>query len=444
MSRVTGNIVTSANATVNDLAVFFGMSASSKLNAVCSYSGLNKWARYKPVAWETLKGLTKANGHPTPLTLAELQSVSYGLTLPTSSTTPAQAAAKTFGYTPPTASDWCRISDFLNCNEGITFSGYNHAALAPARRGSFNSAMTFPIFSSSTISRGLIVSATGNTHTLALDDLTIISGCYLAFCWKDGVTTYIKTAADTITDGGIDITLEDTDFPNVATGGSATYTYYLCLCTTSHTSRTTASGKTYYPLPFDSASYATGTITVTKAWPFEPVTIEFGERESMVQAYTYNRTTQTWGWSGMGFYVYQMPSTGSDMNSYCRVNSNGDLYIRVKLVNSTDTELTYPASGTTAVWTSTLASNSTAAGAERSCYVYNADGASSTHSVTVAAGGTGWVYIKCPYFFRYYNGNNLGTLGTDLGRTGVFTLKANGIQVASAQLNFATIDYTGL
>ena len=64
--------------------------------------------------------------------------------------------------------------------------------------------------------------------------------------------------------------------------------------------------------------------------------------------------------------------------------------------------------------------------------------------MTVASGGTGGVYIKCPYFFRYYNGNNLGTLGTDLGRTGVFTLKANGIQVASAQLNFATIDYTGL
>ena len=445
MSRVTGNTISKANATISDIAEFFGMSRASKLNSICAYSGINKWARYKPVAFETLKGLTKATGHPTPLSVAELLDVNFGLTLPSASSTPAAAAAKTFGYTRPTANDWCRISDFLNA-ANINSEGYNHSALAPARRGGFSSAMTFPVFSYSEITRELIVAVSGSTTGLALEDLTLISGCYLAFCWTDGGTTYIKTASNTITNGGISITLEDTDFPNVATGGSATYTYYLCLCTTANTLKTTASGKTFYPLPFDSSSYATGTITVTKAWPFEPVTIEFGERTPSAQAYTYNRATQIWGWQGMGFYVEQGPLAPGqlDMNAYCRVNSNGDLYIRVKLVNPTDSELVYPTSGTTAKWTSTLASNSTVAGSERACQVYNADGATSIHSVTVAPGETEWVYVKCPYFFRYYYGNNLGTLGTNLGRTGLFTLKVNGIQVVSASLNFATYDYTGL
>ncbi len=438
MSRVTGNTISKANATISDIAEFFGMSRASKLNSICAYAGINKWARYKPVAYETLKGLTKATGHPTPLSVAELLDVSYGLTLPSASSTPAAAAAKTFGYTRPTANDWCRISDFLNA-ANINSEGYNHSALAPARRGGFSSAMTFPIFSYSEITRELIVAVAGSTTGLALEDLTLISGCYLAFCWTDGGTTYIKTAGSTITSGGISITLEDDDFPNVSSGSEETYTYYLCLCTTAHTSRTVASTSySYYPLPFDSVSYATGTITVSKDWPFDTVTITFGERESMVMGYGYSQA-----WAGLGFVVYQRPSVQVDPNVYFRVNSNGDLYLRVELVNPTDTELVYPSSGTTAKWTATLASNSTVAGSERGCLVYASDGATSTSSVTVPAGGTGYVYVKCSNFFRYYNGNNLGTLAADTGRTGVLTLSVNGIEVVSQQLNFATPDYSG-
>jgi len=460
MSAVTDNKVKKANATISDIAEFLGLGSSSTLNAVCQASGINKWAKYKPIAWETMKGLSKANGHPTPLTAAEITSVNYGLVVPTSSTNPFTAAAKSWTYTVPTSNDWCRITDFLNPGSYISggtasLPGYDSDAVAPVRKGAgFPSAMEFSIFSYKQITHTILltVSGTASSTSISLSDLPAIKDYYLAFCWQNENTNYVRTASTTLSQGGDSITLLSSDQFGVISGGEATLNYCLCVCTTCHpadssSTTATANGKTYYPLPFTLASYAVGTIHVTRKWPFKDITVSYGDLNSSI----WFRSTKNNTWSQVSFFVNHRAPVSGDDNQFLAVNSNGDLFIKINLTNETTSELVYPSSlnaDTYVYWGATLVpsnlSGASTPASARKCTVLAQQTDTTTSDIHVMAGGIQVFYLKCPEFFKYYNGNNkASSLASNKAASGYFVLSINGIQILKSDIdvNFCTMDY---
>lgn len=171
---------------------------SNDVGTLCTSDKINKWSKWKPVRYNTLTGIT----------LAQLASTTWGLTIPSyttlSSIITAINAGITWDYAKPQGDislEYYRLGDFRN---------YEHTATKPFS-DFICPTIGFNNSPSSTIGATLIFTQDGGNYNIGLNDLIGIKDCYFAIYMirTDGDTSNSRllTAENTVGSGDADITI---------------------------------------------------------------------------------------------------------------------------------------------------------------------------------------------------------------------------------------------
>lgn len=242
--------------TINSVLV----AGSNDLVTLCSYSGINKWAKYKPI---------DVGNQNTDLTDAQRKNYNYGLGLGSAGYTsgdPTSIVTETWTYQyRPTTTDCCRVGDFGN---------YKKDAVQP-----LESAGTLVTRLTSNTCFDVYVNEDDYGYAIKLEDLTLLNKslddwyfCVL-FVGKDSnndTCSYVTTAPDTIGDQVISVSggyLQAWGAPPVS-NHTGTYTWYALMCDQKiegwKTVTAVKNAGSYYfaALPFSSADDAKGTVNV--------------------------------------------------------------------------------------------------------------------------------------------------------------------------------------
>jgi len=178
---------------------------SHNIGLLCISENVNKWDKYKPVSYPTITGIT----------LAQIQSVNYGLTIPSTDSNSDGLLLSTFIYNKPFggATSPYRLGDFR---------GYNHQAIQPY-------SLQIPV-SITTGQGGLqvkIIDSNVASDNVSLTDLFGVK--YLGVCIQKttdlGTQMQFKTATTTIVAGGNVVGIGDCDL--VTSSGSVVITAFI-------------------------------------------------------------------------------------------------------------------------------------------------------------------------------------------------------------------------
>ncbi len=209
------------------------------LGTLCKFAGINKWSKYKPIAYNSYDILADS----------VFASQNYGLSA-SASNNYATAASSGWVYAKP--SSHYRLLDFRQ---------YNHTALPPIRGGG-------TLHVSMDAASGTItfaINIAGTNDAIGLSELNMISSYYLALIIVANGNTYIVTSSSTLGSGSgesIGVTTNVAPFNQV---GNYTYTAVAAnRIASSPILFNGYTGSSYYPLPFDRTSDAYGTIRVAK------------------------------------------------------------------------------------------------------------------------------------------------------------------------------------
>lgn len=195
-----------------DIQAVLGAS-SDHLKDLCLASNINKWAKFKPVRYNSVKALTEA----------QRASVNYGLAAPSTRTTPAATLSDTWGYNRPrggSLNEWYRVLDF---------EGYNHNALPPC--SSIGDIDIYLAQQTSFSFGGYIAHPAAGGDTITWSELPAsIGGYYLCVVFSTGAnltgTLIAKTSVQTLSSSGIVLDLDQSELEALRAGGYQYY--YLC------------------------------------------------------------------------------------------------------------------------------------------------------------------------------------------------------------------------
>lgn len=208
----------------NVLGTFFGDSAK-----------INKWAKFKPIKYASLK----------PLTETQIKSVNYGLTAPQHGSIE-ETKTRMWTYNRPTGgtSSPYRLSDFC---------GYTTVGTGPVSK---RTDLTFNLM----FNEELIIQAkigVQNMNEIEIGELPALSEYYFCVVLTDGSNVMWKTSTGKISSSSqIRIAASE-----LTTG--KTYGYYICACDTQRTSLTSAlpANPNFLTLPCNLISDMSATIT---------------------------------------------------------------------------------------------------------------------------------------------------------------------------------------
>lgn len=254
MANASGQI-SSPVKTIADVLAVLGITHTAdtgKFSYICSniHGKINKWARHKPVRYQSTSHLTEA----------QFDEVNYGLAVSTTRYTDPITAATTeaYVYQPPTggASSPYRIGDF---------DKYLHSALAPCR-----GAGDFEISSATTAYEfGCGININGSDNLIGLAEInSTLEDYYLAMIvrYTVGGNTYVRYACadDKIGNYGHSISVNLTQGIFQNRESIRNYEYWFCGANTKPSNPDGAGfavvGGYFMPLPFASTSESSGHI----------------------------------------------------------------------------------------------------------------------------------------------------------------------------------------
>jgi len=237
-------------ATVNNVL----NAGSTDLVTLCSYAGINKWAKYKPI---------DVGNQNTEITDAQRKANNYGLTCDYTAGDPTDIIKQGWAYGKrPTSTSCCRLLDFSNYKKDAVTPCW----VAPCQSIIAGNSATFSVAHDEE----------DYTYSVKLDDLTVLStsllNWYPCVLISNGTTLYLVTANETVSEQGCSMPNGGYAQVTVTLGASAfpkgTYTWYPCLCDQKFTSFKTVtevknSGSYHFaPYPLASDDYS-GSLIVT-------------------------------------------------------------------------------------------------------------------------------------------------------------------------------------
>lgn len=271
--------------------------STNNVGALCTHPKINKWSKWKPVSFNSVNGLTVAN----------LQSVNFGLVPPPSNTSYASVVSGKWSYQRPAggSSSPYRLGDFRN---------YNHEAMAICQAPS---KIEVNLSVSNRLRSMLSINIGGSDHLIGLNDFSgLLGSLYYCVVLTTSGGTWIVTADANLGNGGNFI---DKLLPVQARLEGTTGTVYHVLATTSISSFTaigSAPQNTYYSLPSADNQNNTSTYEVMTS----PV---LGD------------TDVTWGVKGISEYITGIPD---NIDTYLGIDkppfpTTGNIYLKYRIKN---------------------------------------------------------------------------------------------------------------
>lgn len=283
------------------------------LSALCKSNKINRWSRFKPFQYNAADFATVAAWRNA------AKAADYGIVCPSGDNNPITAAVKAYTYQRPTSN--YRRSDFRN---------YEHYATQPIY-GMGN--ISFNTLQSSQAAFQWPTSAT-TEYNISLRDLGLhnahkLGDCYAALVLIKGSNVYIKTSDNTLCDAqgqplasSITLTKQELNYHSFTNGN---YTYYFVASSQRYSTLglKTSSG-VFYPLPFNSTSEATGTLTISSDPGFNAQILGLGN-----------------SWVGIeDFSIYDAAYHSQQGGNYFKAINMSDFYIQVKLTSYTSQIIT--------------------------------------------------------------------------------------------------------
>ena len=375
--------------------------SSTDLGTLCSYhsesggvqTGINKWAKYKPVVYAN-----KVDQ----MSDSEFASVNYGLTAPNQKVNVPSTMSDTWTYTPPggTINAPYRLTDFYH---------YSHNAKNPIRE---NGNYAPSLFFTETLDFYFLQSGTVDAYAIQPSDLVALSNfypaVYITFTYSGTNYAQLITGSSKFgsSSGAGYVSIPYTEFstPNY----NVVRNYYLVASSVDYPSLTDTFTSGYFKcLPYKAdINELKGTITFDTAW-----------RLAMSITHVSNFLTWTTGSSGSiasmlsaSNYTGTVPSGGGEQY-YFGVTPNYCLQIKCTVTNNYSFSVTLNKSSMSYKLARTFVSTS----GSGTMYVkafYNSSG-NSINSVTIAAGASATIVIALQdYALRMDSTNTVKTVTT--------------------------------
>lgn len=385
---VSSGIIT-APVSIEDISTCLGV-GSYDLGTLCVSNNVNKWARHKPVRLNTVNEISDD----------DFKDANFGLEIPSGKSDPIEAAKGEYAYLKPRGGAYNEIYRQLD------FNGYDHYTTAPCINPGVYEVNTLL---SSTYMFSFPFNVSTGTVYIGLPEInSTLMECYAAIVitYKRNNTTYTeyRTSSVKIKNAGIGIKFNlKADVPFVLSDvKTATYTWVAATSTKTDdpTDGTTPDPvQTFYPLPFNSASDARGTINIIRST---------GLGWSVVGLATQN----TGLYSDIINYVSEMILEGEQEN-YFQLDGSGSLWFEIELENksSLNVNINFGSIYLYANVTPTFAFAATQmqGTGDVACAVYEKV-STGTYSkvmanVTVPANGKKYIRVGHPMLMGYNNGN---------------------------------------
>ena len=348
--------------------------SSTDLGTLCSYhsesggvqTGINKWAKYKPVVYAN-----KVDQ----MSDSEFASVNYGLTAPNQKINVPSTMSDTWTYTPPggTINAPYRLTDFYH---------YSHNAKNPIRE---NGNYTPSLFFTQNVTFYFSQAGTVDAYAITTNDLVALSSfypaVYITFTYNGQNFAQLMTAANTFGDNGGNISIPYTEFS--APNYGVVRNYYLVASSVKYPSLTdTFTSGWFKCLPYKaSIDELKGTITFDTAW-----------RLGFSITHVSNVINWTSGSSGTiasmlsaSNYTGVVPPSGGD-EYYFGVGQTYCLQLKCTVTNNYSYEVTLNSGQMSYKLDQTFA-DSQGSGSMSIKAIYNSSG-NSVNSVTIASGAS--------------------------------------------------------
>lgn len=273
--------------------------SSRKWSALCKHTQINKWSKWKPVRHNSL----------VPITQAQLASTNFGLKPPTPKTDYTEVMDVKWGYEKPTGSSTSpfRIGDFRNYY-------HNAGAIAYVEEKIHINKTTI---TSREIS--LLMNTGGTNYLIGLDDfIGDIGGYYYGAVLEERTNRYIITSNKTLANGGFSFTLDFTQAPFNLLWKDYTIRHLLI----SKSSPTIQRLENFGAASYMSIPTADGEVNFTEM----TVSTRPPSDGDLVVNFTHVGTST----------LPQYPISNYQSLDGASMQTSGDLYFRVSLVNSSN------------------------------------------------------------------------------------------------------------